>query len=147
MPINFENYHYQMDSRVGARDLWIGYSAEAKTLTRTVYEDDGSEEEVAFPATLVVCSMCEGTATVVNPSIDAGGLSGSDLEDGEFVSSYFRGHYDIACPSCSGQRVVPVIDEKACGDELKDALERLRRQEEEEAACEAASRYERAMGA
>lgn len=55
-----------------------------------------------------VCPRCEGTGTIVNPSIDGNGLSAEDFEEqGEdFREDYFAGVYDVRCPECGGNRVV-----------------------------------------
>lgn len=53
-----------------------------------------------------VCDMCTGHGTVVNPSIDAGGLSYDDFyEDPEFADNYVNGQFDTTCPRCNGLRV------------------------------------------
>jgi hypothetical protein len=53
-----------------------------------------------------VCGQCSGSGKVVNPQIDAGGLTYEDFhEDPDFEERYFSGAYDITCPSCSGDRV------------------------------------------
>jgi hypothetical protein len=75
-----------------------------------------------------VCPMCRGAGVVVNPSIDAGGLTREDIrefdedeyhfeedEDGEWVESrpknmYLDGGFDVRCPSCHGQNVIRVPD-------------------------------------
>lgn len=51
----------------------------------------------------VICTLCRGDGTVVNPSIDAGGLSADDFaDDPEFADNYRAGVYDITCPRCAG---------------------------------------------
>ena len=63
-----------------------------------------------------VCETCRGSGAVVNPSIDAGGLTPEDFdEDPDFHESYMQGDYDICCPECGGEKVVPRVifhDEK-----------------------------------
>lgn len=58
-----------------------------------------------------VCDLCEGRAKVVNPSIDASGLTAEDFaEDPDFAESYKSGMYDITCPRCGGRSTIPVDD-------------------------------------
>ena len=59
----------------------------------------------------IVCPMCDGGGTIVNPSIDAGGLSPEDFdEDPDFEYHYRRGTFDQTCPQCCGRNVVSVKD-------------------------------------
>lgn len=49
------------------------------------------------------CPACNGKGTVVNPSIDAGGLTQEDFEqDPDFAEDYFGGMYNVACMACGG---------------------------------------------
>lgn len=58
-----------------------------------------------------VCGLCRGKGTVVNPSIDASGLTAEDFaEDPDFADAYFRGVYDIGCPRCGTRTTIPVAD-------------------------------------
>lgn len=58
-----------------------------------------------------VCDLCEGRGKVVNPSIDASGLSAEDFaEDPDFAEGYMSGRYDIVCPQCRGRTTIPVSD-------------------------------------
>jgi hypothetical protein len=52
-----------------------------------------------------VCDLCDGEGKVVNPSIDANGLTAED-----FAEDYFRGRYDITCPQCRGRTTIPVVE-------------------------------------
>ena len=57
-----------------------------------------------------VCDRCGGTSKIVHPGVDSHGISSSEFsEDPEFASDYFSGDYDITCPTCNGQNVVPVV--------------------------------------
>lgn len=56
-----------------------------------------------------VCSMCSGSGNVVNPSIDAGGISMDDFrEDPDFHKAYMSGRFDQTCPRCHGKNVESV---------------------------------------
>ena len=58
-----------------------------------------------------VCDMCRGNGTVVNPSIDAGGLSWDDFDaDPDFYDDYMSGQYDQPCPECNGRTTVQEIN-------------------------------------
>ena len=48
------------------------------------------------------CSVCNGTGSHVNPSIDANGLSSIDQEDPDFMDNYRSGVYDVVCNNCGG---------------------------------------------
>jgi len=68
---------------------------------------DGCRIEV--DTSFEVCPLCNGHGTVVNPGIDAGGLTREDFQnDPDFAEEYFSGKYDVTCPQCDGHRVVPV---------------------------------------
>jgi hypothetical protein len=55
----------------------------------------------------IVCPVCDGEGTTVNPNIDAHGLTAEDFyEDPDFAEDYKRGTYDIPCRGCDGRRVV-----------------------------------------
>jgi hypothetical protein len=55
----------------------------------------------------ILCPVCEGEGSTVNPSIDAHGLSYEDFrEDPDFATDYCSGAYDQTCAACNGQRVV-----------------------------------------
>lgn len=55
----------------------------------------------------IVCTLCRGDGSVVNPSIDAGGIPADELDaDPDFRDAYLAGAYDITCPRCNGRRVV-----------------------------------------
>ena len=60
------------------------------------------------PFEWVVCDLCDGRRTVVNPSIDASGLSAEDFaEDPDFAEQYMSGAFDIPCPRCGGRSTIP----------------------------------------
>jgi len=55
----------------------------------------------------IVCPVCDGEGTTVNPDIDANGLTAEDFnEDPDFREDYMSGVYDITCAACLGNRVV-----------------------------------------
>lgn len=58
-----------------------------------------------------VCDVCRGSGKTVNPSIDCCGISPEEFaEDPDFHESYMRGDYDIICPQCGGERVMPTME-------------------------------------
>jgi hypothetical protein len=98
-----------------------------------------------FPTTWAICDECRGDGTVVNPSIDAGGISSEEFfEDPEFAEDYMAGKFDVACNYCSGSGKVRVIDRDACDPEK---LAEYDDEVEGYYECEAESRAERMMGA
>ena len=107
-----------------------------------LYMDDGTECEL--PMKWVVCPVCEGRGTHVNPSIDAGGLSSADFdEDPEFAEAYMAGVYDQTCNRCRGRRVVPEVDWDALTEEQRELYEA---QLDSDDAYEAERRSEIMMG-
>jgi hypothetical protein len=59
----------------------------------------------------VICDLCHGEGTHVNPSIDAGGLSREDFDDDpDFAEGYQRGDYDVTCVRCGGSGKVREAD-------------------------------------
>jgi hypothetical protein len=55
----------------------------------------------------IVCPVCRGEGTTVNPDIDSNGLTRDDFDnDPDFAEDYLSGVYDIQCRACDGQRVV-----------------------------------------
>ena len=55
----------------------------------------------------IVCVVCEGEGTTVNPDIDSCGLTRDDFEyDPDFMEDYMSGAYDITCRACGGRRVI-----------------------------------------
>ena len=66
-------------------------------------DDVLSKYECAIPFKSVNCYQCDGKGTMVNPSIDAGGLSSQDFyDDPDFAEGYFSGRYDVTCSACNG---------------------------------------------
>jgi hypothetical protein len=80
----------------------------------------------------VVCTLCGGTGTHVNPAIDCGGLSAEDFADEDFRESYMRGDYDVPCVRCKGQRVLLAADlERIEAESAERARERRERARED----------------
>jgi len=77
------------------------------TMTATVTVGGFNHYEV--PIRFEVCPTCNGRGRLVNPSIDAGGVSPEELDDPDFREDYLAGMYDMTCPECGGRRVVAKI--------------------------------------
>lgn len=132
--MNIEERNYQTDPRVtcGEAPDQISFC-----------DDDG--EEHYLPHKWGVCGICGGEGKVVNPSIDAGGISSEEFNrDPEFADNYITGLFDITCPHCLGTRVVRVIDEHNCSEE---EIEAYYKEQSSLASLDAESAAERAMGA
>lgn len=72
-------------------------------------DDEYTESGRWVPIKMAVCPLCNGSGEVVNPSIDAHGLTREDFdEDPDFEESYFRGDYNQPCGLCHGEKVIPV---------------------------------------
>jgi len=141
--MNLENFNYYNDRRVqvtpGRRVL---ESVDETHMTGILV---CGEETVSVKVAYVVCDLCIGRGKIVNPSIDAGGLSAQDFEDDpSFKSDYFSGVYDITCPTCSGKRVVYGV---VWSSVPKKFAKKLRAQEKEDEYFEQQVRAERAAGA
>ena len=51
-----------------------------------------------------ICVVCDGDGTVVNPNIDAMGITNELLaDDPDFQDMYVAGKFDIPCKACKGQ--------------------------------------------
>ncbi len=71
------------------------------------------------PYKWIVCDLCQGKGKVVNPSIDASGLTAEDFhEDPDLAENYRSGMYDIQCPRCGGRTTIPSPE---AGDEDEHA--------------------------
>ena len=146
-----DDCNYYSDRRVSSVGKYYNkeYDANSMTITKTLYNDDEGEEFVVeFKARFEVCPICDGHGSHVNPSIDAGGicLGGYDHDcDDEFLNDYTNGTFDIACQTCDGRRVVPMIDTSdKVYQKYKDKLKAM---EDDEREFEAECRAERMMGA
>jgi len=144
-----EDYNYYNDSRViaGERGSWYkSFDERRMCATVEVYDEEGDSREVEVPATYCVCETCNGCGTHVNPSVDAGGISGEEWGewDEEDREAYMDGRYDVQCYECKGKRVVPTLDEANCDPTVLKQLQDYERSRAESAAI---SRMERMMGA
>ena len=79
----------------------------------------------------MICPICDGDGTHVNPAIDAHGLTAEDFaEDPDFMEDYFSGMYDVRCKNCKGSGKVLTAEqeerEAAREDELEDRYTRMR---------------------
>ena len=103
---------------------------------------------VTFPAHNEVCDRCEGRGKHVNPAIDGNGLSPNDPDlDDDFWDTYWSGGYDVACYSCNGNRVVPVVNPDTLKPWKKRQYALYQRQQDDRRATEREHAAERAMGA
>ncbi len=109
----------------------------------TTLDGHGDEVTLSLPAHNVVCPVCAGEGSRVNPAIDGNGLTAEDFaEDPDFEEGYRRGDYDIQCDRCNGAGLVLDVDRNSaalqCPEALRayddDQIERLRG--EAEAAAE-----------
>lgn len=122
-------------------DWFEGFDETRMVISIALFDDNGDEELVEFPAKYEVCGLCNGRGAHVNPSIDAHGISGEEFaEDPEFAENYMTGVYDVACYRCGGDRVEAVVDEIKTSEELlarlheyERALANDRREQEAEA--------------
>jgi hypothetical protein len=132
MDMNMNNYNYYSDRRVRVMDttLWVPnmngkdevYIPDGGTFHEAMqdyeqndilemlnqrWDDELERFVVRVKIDICVCDQCGGTGTMVNPSIDAGGISAHEFaEDPDFAEDYFSGRYDVPCSECNGLRVV-----------------------------------------
>ncbi len=114
-----------------------------KTILRWVITKKGNEFQVALPARRIVCPRCDGTGTHDHPAF-SNGVDHEHLEDPDFSENYLRGHYDVRCEECNGDRVVLAVDWDALTPKMRD---RLARAEWEAGQSERERESERRMGA
>ena len=79
----------------------------------------------------MICPICEGDGSHVNPAIDAQGLTAEDFEEGgpEFQEDYMSGAYDVRCKTCKGSGKIltekwPEIEERL-RDDAEDRYTRM----------------------
>ena len=133
-----DDRNYYMDRRTNAEDAWEGYDTRANTITisYTIYdeEDYETEKELELPAKFEICDLCEGRGSVVNPSIDAGGISEDEFDaDPEFRESYSSGAYNISCTKCGGRGRNPVVNYEKLSEEQKKEFDQYQHDKAEEA--------------
>ena len=124
--MSLEDRNYINDPRVIAgegRDLYKIIRSSGSSMTVQLDEgivemliEDGLRPEdfddvVTVPSKFVVCPLCRGTGSHVNPSIDCNGLTAEDFdEDPDFREDYMNGTYNVPCNQCGGKNVVPELD-------------------------------------
>lgn len=93
-----------------------------------LYLEDGSEYQL--PTRWVVCPVCNGEGSHVNPAIDAHGLSAEDFaEDPDFAEDYMAGAYDQPCNRCQGRTTAREVDVDRIPAEYRALYERQLRDE------------------
>ena len=145
------NYYNDPRTRAAAKGNWYdSFDESSMTATKEITHWGDDDEEVTetftFNVHFEVCDLCHGKGTMVNPSIDAGGLCYDDFDDPYFEEDYHGGFYDVPCSQCNGKRVVPVISKHSLTDDQKRALKIMREQAEEEAHYHAECMAEMRMG-
>lgn len=100
-----------MDYRDVAANLPDWFEFDEKRMQIRFEPEEG--EEIEASAQFVVCGVCDGKGSHVNPSIDAHGITGEEWAEwgDDEKESYLAGGYDVPCNRCGGRRVVPTIDE------------------------------------
>jgi len=125
-------------SKIKANFLFFTKDKDGKR--KDIYE----EKEVASKR--IVCDVCNGDGTHVNPAIDGNGITADEMHElgDDFRDSYMAGHFDVCCSECKGQNVIDVIDMEALS-ETDQAGYWAYKNEESQAYWE--SEYERQAGA
>jgi hypothetical protein len=145
-----EDINYSRDARVVAADenrLFTILDTSRSTMkvqlddciVETLIEEELRPEDfdgiLTVPCKFIVCPLCEGRGTHVNPSIDCNGLTAEDFdEDPDFREEYMNGTYDVPCNQCGGNNVVPEVTFPADIQERIDDVYRARAEERRNAA-------------
>lgn len=131
-----ERMNYANDARV---------MGEVPKTTVTIYNPDlDIDEEIELPTKWEICDVCNGNCKHVNPSIDAGGISMSEMhDDPDFYDDYMSGSYDVTCTPCGGSGKVKVPDYDFLTEAQQEALQA---QQEADAEMAAERRAEYIMG-
>ena len=139
--MSLDDYNHFNDSRTRAgraRKWYDSFDESTMTAEVTVWDDDDEEISETMPVKFEVCSLCSGTGSHVNPSIDSGGLSSDDFyDDPDFADDYRSGCYDVTCFECGGQRVTPEIDMGRLDARQKEVLKELEQRARDDAEYEA----------
>tara|TARA_R110000765_G_scaffold370339_1_gene460568 strand:- start:741 stop:1106 length:366 start_codon:yes stop_codon:yes gene_type:complete len=98
--MNIDDLNYRNDHR----------NCEAAPMTIILFDGDDERE---LPGHWVVCRVCNGTGSHVNPSIDASGLDSEMFDDQGFMDGYRNGVYDVPCNRCTGRTTVWDVDPPA----------------------------------
>ena len=122
---NMEERNYWNDPRVRSSMVSKAYKVVSSDSHKTTVQlnehlleslkDSGvleEEHDGALTGTtkFEVCGLCRGSGKVTNPSVYCNGLTREDFDDDpDFYHDYTNGVYDVTCPECEGQRVVPEI--------------------------------------
>lgn len=122
----------------------VNRSNKTATFSLNDYPEEGVETELELPILFEVCSVCEGSGTHLNPSVDADGLTVDDFrEDPDFEEEYWNGRYDVNCYNCHGQTTEAVLDRENIDPEI---LRRLDQSQECERQYDAEAEAERRFG-
>ena len=159
---DWEEHNYRNDHRVTESSAQAKFDACCDKVAMTYSfqwgeDDNGNEKTFSLPVKRVVCPTCNGEGKHVNPSIDASSIGGDDEfweddmdyededEEGNPVSRYKSGVYDVTCYTCHGNNVVFDIDLEAARISDSEALEAwddfCQDQMEYESECAAERRY------
>jgi hypothetical protein len=91
---------------------------EVREWKRFVEEMDIYEDQI--PTHVIVCPVCNGKGTHVNPAIDSYGLTREDFnQDPDFEDDYRSGVYDVRCYTCEGRNVVDAVDWEKLDPEVR----------------------------
>jgi len=145
------NYYNDPRTRAAQKGTWYDSFDEDRMTAKVTleYYDEDDEyitETFVFNVRYEVCDLCHGKGTMVNPSIDCGGLTSDDWDDDDFEEDYHAGRYDVACSQCRGKRVVPVRCDYNLTDEQKRAIKIMHDRDVEEAQYHAERMAEIRMG-
>ena len=83
---------------------------EGGLINRKDLSEDAERYAIPVKTKFEICNQCNGSGTMVSPSIDCNGLTSDDFDkDPSFESDYFSGAYNERCSTClqyEGRQVV-----------------------------------------
>ncbi len=101
------------DHEINDRTMKITFKLSADELGDEEFAEfeEPHDKEFTLGFTWEVCGSCDGKGSYVNPSIDAHGITESEMEEWDYDEEerYFSGGYDVTCEECKGRRVSPKV--------------------------------------
>jgi len=103
---------------------YSGFTAYTNIGSDGSVDDDGEPIQRKVSIHYVVCPVCDGRGSYVNPNIDRQGLSREDFDqDPDFADDYMTGRFNIACALCNGRNVIPEASKEMERKEIETLLQ------------------------
>lgn len=93
--------------------------------------EDADRYAVSVTTKFELCNQCQGSGTMIDPSIDCNGLTSDDFDnDPDFESDYFNGVYNERCSACNQyegrQIVVTHCEQQHLIDYFQDLIKEMK---------------------